>query len=208
MTRNVDISYVPVSRISIHTIHTSCHTQRGFDSRGCFGSDCHDACCQYGADIDFNSYDLIQMHVGDIERIVGSSCSTWFEEGSIVMSSEFLGGGSVRSRVGDDGYCVFHVPGGKGCALYQLAFSGVDLGIVPSICRLYPLTWDKGVLQASTHLEPTCNCVFDTPLESVDGSLSNDGVRRSILYTQRRDVADIFQVQELYTIDEPRRRKK
>ncbi len=192
------------SHIPIHTIDSSCHTQRGFDSRGCFGTNCHDACCQYGADVDLASYALIKQHASSIGEIVHSSFDAWFESSPVALSSDFLGGGSVRSRVGNDGYCVFHIPDGKGCALYQLAFSGIDKEIVPSICRLYPLSWDDGVLRAATHLESTCNCVADP------GTLNSDefGPRRSILETQIEDVKAIFQFDKLYTIVEPRRKEK
>ena len=180
----VNYSSPPRDSIALDFIDPLCYVQRGFDGRGCYGSDCHDACCRYGADVDRATHTLIMDHVDSLEKKVGSDRTQWFSE-AWSGQADFLGGDSIRSNVGADGYCVFHVPNGKGCALYQLAFSGIDLTIVPSICRVYPLSWDGGQLKVSDHLEPSCNCVHASHCST-----------HSLLETQTHEVEKIFQIAE------------
>ncbi len=173
-----------VTLIAVHSVDSSCYFQKGFDSRGCFGSSCNDACCRYGADVDSDSYDLIMEHKDSIENLTGVAAADWFN-GRWSGDSDFLGGNSIRSNVAERGYCVFHVAEGRGCALYGLASQGIDRTIIPSICRLYPLSWDKGLLVVSEYVEQSCNC----------SDQSNVG-GQSILESQIREVEQIFQIQE------------
>ena len=155
----------------------------GFDQRGCYGCDCNDACCRYGADVDRESYDLIKAHSDEIEKLIGRSVDECFER-EWADDSEYLGGNAIRSRVGYNGYCRFHMPEGKGCSLYKLAIEkNLPRRIVPSICRLYPLTWDYGTMRVSDHIEPACNTLA-----------ADNHTRDNLVLTQRKEIADIFEI--------------
>ncbi len=122
-------------------------SQRGFDEQGCIGSACQDMCCAYGADVDKESYDLIQEHRAKIERVSSSRFEDFFEQ-EWSGDKDFLGGNSIRSKVGKAGSCVFRLPGQKGCILFKLAAEeDLPRRIIPSICRLFPLTWNKDTLE-------------------------------------------------------------
>lgn len=132
------------SKIHISRISTRARQSRGFDESGCFGCACVDGCCRYGADFDLETVDLLLQHRSLIEARIGRTIEDCFET-THGTNPEFLGGGSWRSRTGQDGFCVFHKLRGKGCVLFELALHhGCPPRIVPTICRLFPLTWDRG----------------------------------------------------------------
>ena len=77
---------------------------------------------------------------------------------------------------------MFHLPKGKGCALYKLVHERqLPKRLVPSICRLYPLTWGGEELTLSDDFYPKCNCTH-----------KNCG-SRNILESQLEEVKDIFE---------------
>jgi len=151
-----------MKQISITRVSHTIHTHKGFDEKGCYGCPCKDACCRYGCDVDRESYDLIIENQAWIEEKIGKNISECFEK-NWSGDSAYLGGNSLRSRVGPSGYCIFHVRKGIGCVLYGLfQEKKVNKRIIPSICRLFPLTWEDGVLcvydELPGHVIPkTCN---------------------------------------------------
>ncbi len=97
---------------------------------------------------------------------------------------EFLGGDSTESEVGSSGYCMFHVAKGKGCVLYRLVTEKrLPRRLIPSICRLYPLTWAGGELLIAEDSYPSGNCLQD------------NRPNKNRLETQRHEIEDIFDIQ-------------
>ncbi|OGV70349.1 MAG: hypothetical protein A2283_13955 [Lentisphaerae bacterium RIFOXYA12_FULL_48_11] len=178
-----------MGKIKISAISEKCHVQKGFGQDGCLGSNCGDACCRYGADFDRTAFNLVFKHRELTESLTGIKLEHCFE-GEWSGDRDFLGGDSIRSNVGPSGYCVFHMPEGKGCVLYKLVFNaGVSRRILPSVCRLYPLTWDRGKLSVYDErddgdiIEPDCVC-----LDPDKSSVFN------LLVTQKHEIDDIFDV--------------
>jgi len=176
-----------MAKIKISSISEQCHVQKGFGQDGCLGSNCDDACCRYGADFDRAAFDLVFSHRELVESLTEIKLEYCFED-EWSGYRDYLGGDSIRSNVGPGGYCVFHAPEGKGCVLYKLVFNHqVSRRILPSVCRLYPLTWDGGELAVYNEsddgdiIEPGCVC-----LDPDKSSASN------LLVTQKHEIADIF----------------
>lgn len=189
-----------MKKIKISGISQKAPFQKGFGKSGCHNSGCPDSCCRYGADFDKAAYDLVLKHRRLVEERSGKKIETCFED-EWSGETDFLGGDSVRSTVADDGYCCFHSPSGKGCVLYQLVFEkALPKRLVPSVCRLYPLTWADGVLtvydeDGEDNIEPDCACVDPKyPAQS------------NILATQFSEILDIFEIcpSKTKTFDLPR----
>jgi hypothetical protein len=174
------------SKIRIKEIAPEVFTFRGFDRRGCFKHGCEDLCCIGGVEVDKQAYDLMCEHRDLIEGRLGRPLESCFE-GEWTGDSGFHGGDSVNSAVyGEDDYCAFHEREGRGCVLYSLAArEGVNVRVVPAVCRLYPLTWADGMLHVSEHLEAMCNCL------AIDNVTTN-----TLLVTQREPIEDLFVLDE------------
>ena len=81
-----------------------------------------------------------------------------------------------------NGTCSLHHPDGKGCVLFQVMVEArAPRRLVPSTCRLYPLTWNNGIIELFKGIEPNCNCL----------AADNCGTRQ-LLETQREAIEDIF----------------
>ncbi len=154
---------------------------------GCIGSNCSDACCKYGADFDRAAFELVFKHREQVESLTGLTVEHCFENewsGEV----DYLGGDSIRSKVGPSGYCVFHTPEGKGCILYKLVMTAdVSRRVLPSVCRLYPLTWGGGELAVYNEsgediIEPDCVCLNPDKSSSCN-----------LLVTQKHEIDDIFE---------------
>lgn len=176
-----------MEKIKIEKILKNCYLQKGFGKGGCLGSSCDDACCRYGSDFDRTAYDIAFKHRELVEASTGIALEKCFES-EWSGEEDYLGGDAIRSRTSRSGYCVFHSPTGKGCVLYELVFEkGVSRRIVPSVCRLYPLTWGGGELSVydegedGDEIEKNCVCLDPLLCSS-----------KSILATQKKEVADIF----------------
>jgi hypothetical protein len=169
-----------VKKIPITAIDKAVHSFRGIDEEGCFRTECDDECCKYGADVDKETYELIVEHKRIIETEIGINIERCFKKGWL-NDEPYLGGNAIQTRVGPHGFCTFHMPSGKGCVLYRLVNErGLPRRLIPSICRLYPLTWAEGKLCIADDLYPTCNC------------MKKDGFGQNILATQIKEVEDIF----------------
>lgn len=164
---------------------TDIHRHRGFDEQGCFGCQCNDLCCTEGADVDKEAYDLIKKYREQIEHITTIAFEDFFED-TWSGEADFLGCNSIRSRVGATGYCIFHFPEQKGCILFKLAFhDGLPKRIIPSICRLFPLTWNNETIEfyKKENIPAQCNCL----------ALKNKA-KESIVETQQEVIEDIFNI--------------
>jgi hypothetical protein len=174
-----------MKKIRITKITGAVYTMRGFDEKGCYDHPCEDACCLDGCEVDKEAYDLIFEYRELVERRTGVKLENCFKK-AWRHDDEFLGGNSIDTRIGRNGYCTFHNPGGKGCVLYDLVEEkNLPRRIIPSICRLYPLTWGCGTLCISDYLEPTCNCLARSNRTS-----------KTLLETQKGEIEDIFKIDD------------
>jgi hypothetical protein len=174
-----------MDKISISKIEPLVFSQLGFDECGCLGCPCNDSCCGYGADVDRESYKLIFSHRNQIEKIIGIKLEQCFS-GKWSNDREFLGGNSIRAKKLRRGKCAFHLPKGKGCALYQLAWGGkAEMRIIPSICRLYPVSWNNGRIYLCRKIEIDCNCID-----------SKNRSKMSVFEHHKKAVEDIFKIKD------------
>jgi hypothetical protein len=174
-----------MKKIKITKIADAVYAQKGFDEHGCIRCRCTDLCCENGADVDKEAYDLIKIYKERIERLSNLKFVDFFEN-AWSGDGDFLGGNSIRSKVGKAGFCIFRFPEQKGCILFKLALEdGLPRRIIPSICRLFPLTWNNETLEyyAREHVPGICNCL-EAP--------SSNG--RSIFETQKEAIEDIFEI--------------
>ncbi len=178
-------------KIKISKISKKCFLQKGFDDKGCYGCKCDDSCCKYGADFDQESFNLIIQNKDMLEKIIGKNINDCFEK-TFSKDSEYLGNNSIRSIKGENGFCVFHNKKSKGCILYHLVQSGEisNRKIIPSICRLFPLTWDNGKLKVYNEQE---NCIIPIDCNCID---PENVTKRNILETQKPEINDIFDIKE------------
>jgi len=177
-----------MDKLNIKKISKSLYKFRGFDERGCYGSKCQCQCCQYGADVDKEAYDLIKKNRKIIEKRLNKKLEdcfhkTWYKD------DEYLGGSHTRTKMGNTGYCIFHMSniegkGVKGCLLYFLASKKkISKRIVPTICRLYPISWGNETLYLTDDFEKECNCLCN-----------KNNSKENILETQKKDIEDIFDI--------------
>jgi hypothetical protein len=142
-------------KIKIKKILPSVFKQKGFSQgpmAGCLYCNCGengkgDACCCFGCDMDKESYNLVIKNRELVEEKIKRKIETCFESGEKV-DKEFMDGSCYRTKTRkEDGFCVFHSIGKKGCALVELVLEKKsDWKLVPTICKLYPINWAKGVL--------------------------------------------------------------
>jgi len=169
-----------MDKIVIKKIKKECFQHKGFDNRGCMGTNCGDSCCRWGADFDEESMQLVYKNRLIIEKLIKRKLDLCFLKRKL-GDSEFLGGNALRSRI-RNGFCVFHNQSGKGCVLFALAYNGqIPQRAIPSICRLYPLTWNFGHLEVYKPIEKGCNTI-----------IKSNKTGKSIMRTQKQAVEDIF----------------
>lgn len=175
---------IPITRVSPQV-----HRLKGFPSGpfcACLTCMCGEdgrggACCDEGVYADKESYDLIIRHGKRLEAVVGP-VEACFERRWKKDDDEYLGKKAIGTRT-RNGMCMFR-KGGR-CAIVELVLKeGLPRRMIPSACRIYPLTWDKGVLKLC-RLRKRCVCVD-----------RDNRTRRSIFQTQRDDVRDIFSFDE------------
>ena len=174
-----------MKKIKITRIADELYSLKGFDECGCMGSSCADICCEFGADVDKEAYDLIWEHREKIERIGNVRFEDFFEQ-EWSGDSDFLGGNSIRSRVGKAGSCIFRLPEQKGCILFKLAAKEqLPRRIIPSICRLFPITWNNETMEyyEKENIPAICNCL----------ELGN-ATARTVFETQAEAIDDIFEI--------------
>ena len=174
-----------MDKIKISKISKKVFSKKGFDSVGCHTSSCNDSCCMASADVDKESYDLIFQHRELIEKELGVKLEDCFLR-KWTGDKEFLGGNSIGTNQSKDYLCMFRLPNRKGCVLYKLVEEGnAKRRIIPSICRLYPLTWGGGELCFEDDIKPDCRCLH-----------RDNGSSKSIFETQSNEIKDIFEISD------------
>ncbi len=175
-------------KIRIKKVDPEIMTQKGLFGDGCYGSRCEDECCEWGCDVDFESYLLIKKYRHLIEPLIKARIEDCFATG-IIKDNDYLGGAYRETVVREsDNRCAFHLIGRKGCSLFYLwAKKGLPKRIIPTICRTYPITWHRGKLFVDRPLKRACKCMERTPR----------GEKVPSLYeTQRRDIWALFDIQD------------
>ena len=79
------------------------------------------------------------------------------------------------------------MPEQKGCVLFKLAEEEqLPRRIIPSICRLFPISWNNGTMEyyEKENIPAVCNCL--------DPGNTN---ARAVIETQSEAIEDIFEIQ-------------
>jgi Fe-S-cluster containining protein len=123
---------------------------------------CHDSCCQYGCDVNLNERDRILAVKDELAKFVMTSPNEWFAD-EVKEDPEYESGKFVRAKT-KNGRCVFAAKG-RGCGIHAFAMAtGRDYhAIKPMVCWLFPVTWDKGVLRASSDVHDDLMCRHTGP---------------------------------------------
>ena len=114
---------------------------------------CHDACCQYGVDVDVENVARIEACADELERAIGVPRAEWFT-GEECDDADVPGGRLARTSVRGRG-CVFLAASGRGCLLHRFALeTGRDYhDLKPMISSLFPLTFGEGLLMGSIEVD-------------------------------------------------------
>lgn len=138
-------------------------TQRFF-SRCMQCSFCHDRCCEHGADVDLGNVVRLMERARELEAYVGIPRDAWFTP-EITEDGDFPGRLIRRTQV-RDGACVFLNRSGRGCRIHAFCVEqGLDYHeIKPSVCWMFPVTVDGGLLHPSAELrDRSLVCLGDGP---------------------------------------------
>jgi hypothetical protein len=137
---------------------------------------CHDACCQHGVDIDLGNAERLKSVQGRFPALVGVPPEEWFTA-EVTADAEFPSGAHVRTQV-RDGSCVFLDRASRGCLIHRYCLEeGLDYhSLKPMVSILFPLTFEHGVLVASSEiLDGSLIC-------GGEGPTCYEGVREELRY--------------------------
>jgi hypothetical protein len=111
---------------------------------------CNDHCCSYGVDIDADNAQRLLAQGPDFKAFIGVPESEWFTDESL-EDPEFPSGRYRRTRTRGS-HCVFHKKDGRGCLIHAWCLEkGLDYHLLkPMVSILFPVTFDYGVLGASS----------------------------------------------------------
>jgi Fe-S-cluster containining protein len=154
---------------------------------------CHDACCQFGVDIELPRVDALDRHRRELELFLKLPRSQWFRDDpddfGIELEPDYPGGAYTRTAVAPlpDGRsshseeaCIFLDPGNRGCRIHQFALEQeIDVhDIKPMVCLMFP------VLHAGGELIPA--------VEFEEGLLVCEGPGESLYRAARTDLEYYF----------------
>lgn len=125
---------------------------------------CHDACCQYGADIEMPRVRALERIQSEMEAYLGVPRERWFRDGTgeddigVLPEPEYPGGEYTRTAVVElpagrsphnTEACVFLDPVDRGCRIHRFAIErNLDVHeIKPMVCMFFPLCHSEGVLR-------------------------------------------------------------
>lgn len=175
-------------KIPITTIDKACTTQTGLHGEGCYGCSCDDDCCQWGCDVDLATLKLIFKNRKLIEPLIKAKLEDCFKT-ELKVDDDYAGGSYRETGVrAKDTRCFFHLHEPRGCSLFYLwAKKGLPKRIVPTICRVYPLTWHRGRLFVDTPIRQLCKANEKTA----------KGVKApSLLDTQMKELKLLFNIKK------------
>jgi Fe-S-cluster containining protein len=132
--------------------------------------DCHDSCCQYGADIELPRIRALEAIRSELEPYLGVPRERWFRDGDgeddigILDEAEYPGGAYTRTAVAplppgrsphNQEACVFLDPVDRGCRIHRFALErNIDVhDIKPMVCLFFPLCHGDGELRPAIEFE-------------------------------------------------------
>lgn len=140
-----------------------------------------EACCQYGCDVDLFERDAILARADQIKSVLRPEAANapWFDEADPEHDPDVPSGTVVRTQTMNDG-CIFLQHDRRGCAIHRASLEqGWDFrGTKPSICRLFPLSYEAGTI-----------CVSD---DYVDYSCAYEPDAPTLYRVARDTLADVF----------------
>jgi len=153
---------------------------------------CHDSCCQFGMDCDLDNIDRLAAHAEALTARTGVQAADWFKPG-LILDADFPGGKIRRSAVRGSG-CVFRNHQGRGCHIHSYCLeTGLDYhDLKPSVCWLFPLTVDRGLLHPNEEVR--------------DASLACTGPGPTLYQSQRSELLHYFGPALVAELDEQERR--
>jgi Fe-S-cluster containining protein len=124
---------------------------------------CHDSCCQYGCDVNFDERERLLAVRAELEAFLGVPASEWFKP-EVFEDPDYPSGRFVRANV-RHGACVFLNRGGRGCGIHAFALkTGRDYhALKPMVCWLFPVTWDRGVMRPNSDVRDDLACANTGP---------------------------------------------
>lgn len=148
----------------------------------------HDACCQYGCDVDLRERDAILARAEQIRPLLRAEVANkpWFET-DVEQDPDYPSGAVVRTEVWNDG-CLFLAHDRRGCAIHRASIeqSWDFRGVKPAICRLFPISYEDDTI-----------CIAD---EATEYSCAH--VEGPTLYRITRDaLADVFGEELVIALD-------
>ncbi|MCW5801348.1 MAG: hypothetical protein KIT31_02970 [Deltaproteobacteria bacterium] len=121
-----------------------------------------DACCQYGCDVDLAERAAIQARAEDIRPLLRGDVADrpWFGTDEEI-DPDYPSGRVVRTEVVDGG-CLFLAHDRRGCAIHRASIEhGWDYrGVKPSICRLFPLSYEQDTILVAEEEYPEYSCAY------------------------------------------------
>lgn len=177
-----------MKKIKIRRVDEEIKKRKGLFDGGCKTARCNDDCCMWGCDVDASSLKLILKHKGVIEPLIGRTVEECFST-PVKRDNDYVGGAYRETLVRkEDGRCAFHLAGKRGCSLFiAWAKHGAPKMTVPTICRIYPVTWHRGKLFADSPIKKLCKCMEKTPRgEKVP----------SMFETQKKEILALFEIAE------------
>lgn len=177
-----------MKKIRLDYVDPRTKTRKGLFGEGCYSSSCSDECCEWGCDVDLATLKLIMKHQDLIEPLIGAKIEDCFST-ELKKDDDYIGGAYRETAVRkSDKRCAFHLTGGKrGCSLFYLWSKGLPKKIVPTICRIYPLTWHRGKLFVDSPIRELCKCREKTP---------KDMKVPSLFETQKKEIRALFDMEE------------
>src|SRR4051794_26108698 len=154
-----------------------------------------DACCQYGCDVDLFERDAILARAATIRPVLSPEVRDlpWFDESAPERDPDVPSGTVIRTAVHNDG-CLFLSHDRRGCAIHRASLEqGWDFrGTKPSICRLFPLSYEQGTI-----------CVSD---DYVDYSCAYEPDAPTLYQVARETLASVFGPELVRAMDAAERR--
>lgn len=178
-----------MKKIKITRVAPETKTHNGLFDEGCYGCDCDDECCEYGCDVDLGTLKVILKHRDQIEPLIKRKIENCFQT-PVIMEDDYIGGGYRSSAVRkSDNRCVFHLRRKRGCSLFYIWSKKLaPKTVVPTICRIFPLTWHHGALFIDSPVRKKCKASHKTA----------DGKKPPSLFeTQIKDLRALFDIKGL-----------